>query len=446
MSLVTRSRLVAVCITAVLTLELIQSPALLSSQSAAEADPLVFVTAVETGGKPDALVVDACPGRNEVIFYDRNSANVRFLDGASLTLLPETLNLPSWNNKKWILFDRGLCLAYVATTRARYNFGTIYWEETRLHILDNREVIATVSVNESYNNGLASPPDTKYYIEGLVLKQSGAEAGNPARLILDNTNKGRIDAVDLSAAGIAIARNQRFAYDERSLTISQMNFGNSLALEDKHETLAIDDMVGIDHLYIADRNHASSGSGRGYVRLVRIAHPMQDLNPVLLPEVNLNGIIHFFQGPQGIAVAGPRDRLYIASASVSWNTGRVAQVQTTNPATIQNIDLTYEDSGEVLVDWYDPQRVFVATSDYYNNLTPGLYLHLIYDSTVVDTLQVLANYDHTNKPLKKMAFDPTTRRLYMGVGSQILVIQVNYGAGSPPGPIDNPVYLPLIRK
>ena len=252
--------------------------------------------------------------------------------------------------------------------------------------------------------------------------------------------------LDLSQAGTSVALRQRFAYDERSLTSSGMNFGNSLALETSHETLASDDLVGIDHLYIADRNHASTGSGRGYVRVVQIGHPLQDLNAVLLPEVNLNGIIHFYQGPQGIAVAGACDRLYVASSSSSFDTGRLAQVRTTNHTAIQNIDLSYEDSGEVLVDWYDPQRVFVATSDYVYHSPANLYLHLIYDATVVDTLLVHANYDISNQPLKEMAFDPYTRRLYMAVGSQILVVQVNYGLPPPNVIYDNTLYLPVARK
>jgi hypothetical protein len=71
--------------------------------------------------------------------------------------------------------------------------------------------------------------------------------------------------------------------------------------------------------------------------------------------------------------------------------------------------------------------VFVATFDgWYNDPQQGLYLQLIYDGTVVDTLRLLENYDLYNG-LRGMAFDPLDRRLYLTVGSSILVVQVNYG-------------------
>jgi hypothetical protein len=408
-------------------------------------DPLVYVTTVTTGGQPDALAIDPCTSPAVLAYYDLSTSNVRFLDTSSLSLLPETLNLPSWNDKKWIVFDRNLCLGYVATTRI--TGGSITWQEARLHFLDGRSIVKTVSVNSSYNTGPSNLQDTYYKIEGLVLKQSGEEGSDPARIVLDNTRTGRIDVVDLTADGMDISRNQRFAYDERDLFGGELNFGNSLALDAKHETLASDDMVGVDRLYIADPNHASGTSGRGYIRVVQMGNPLLDLNATLLPEIDLGMTPpYFFQGPQGIAVAGARDRLYVASSSLSFNKGRAVQVNTANGSIAHNIDFDYEDTGKVLVDWYDPQRVFLATTDEVSNPTPKLYLMLIYDYSVIDTLVVVSSYDKTNSPLTEMAFDPVARKLYMGVGGQIYVIQVNYGLGPLPPPPQNPLYIPIVRK
>jgi hypothetical protein len=416
------------------------------SQSFATVDPLVFLSSIETGGRPDALAIDTCRTPSEVLLYDRLTSNVRFLNSVALTLFPDLVNLPTWNDKKWIAFDRSLCLAYVATTRAQYNFGTIYWEETRLHILDSRVVTATVSVNESYNRGLPSPADTKYSIEGLALKQSNSEADNPARLILDNTRKGRIDVVDLSATGTAVARSQRFAYDERSPEYSNINLGNSLALESKHETLSVDDLATTDILYISDRNHPYVG-GYGYLRVIQLNHPMADLNAVLLPEVNLNSTWPFPNGLQGLDIAGQRDLVYIASGLQSFDNGYLGRLSTTNHASLQAGTILYGDMGKVLVDWYDTRRVFIASFDgFYNDPNQGLYLHLVYDATVIDTLLLKEDYTPSVILPYSMAFDPYTRRLYMAVGSQILVVQVNYGLPPPLIVIENPLYLPMIGK
>jgi hypothetical protein len=416
------------------------------SQGIASVDPLVLVTSIETGGRPDALAIDTCRYPSEVLFYDRLSSNVRFLNSVALTLFPDLVNLPTWNDKKWIAFDRSLCLAYVATTRSQYNSGPIYWEEARLHILDSRVVTATVSVNEGYNRGLPSPADTKYAIEGLALKQSNSEAGNPARLILDNTRRGRIDAVDLSPAGTAVARSQRFAYDERSPEYSSSNLGNSLALENNHETLTVDDLTTTDILYISDRNHPNVG-GYGYIRVIRLNHPLADLNAALLPEVNLNSTWPFPNGLQGLDIAGPRDLVYIASGLQSFNNGYLGRLSTTNHSALQAITIPYGDMGKVLVDWYDTRRAFIATFDgFYNDPYQGLYLHLVYDATVIDTLLLKEDYTPSAILPYAMAFDPYTRRLYMAVGSQILVVQVNYGLPPPLIMLENPVYIPVIRK
>jgi hypothetical protein len=98
----------------------------------------------------------------------------------------------------------------------------------------------------------------------------------------------------------------------------------------------------------------------------------------------------------------------------------------------QVIELTYGDLYDVHVDWYDPKRVFVATIDHYGNYDPddGLYLHLIYDGVVVDTLRLMTGYEDSWE---------SEFRLYLTVGSSVMVVQVNYGAGPPSLPSPPPI-------
>ena len=105
------------------------------------------------------------------------------------------------------------------------------------------------------------------------------------------------------------------------------------------------------------------------------------------------------------------------------------------------------DMGKVLVDWYDTRRVFIASFDgFYNDPNQGLYLHLVYDATVIDSLLLKEDYTPSAILPYSMAFDPYTRRLYMAVGSEILVVQVNYGLPPQLIALENPLYLPMVRK
>ncbi|MFB0535239.1 MAG: hypothetical protein ACETWR_09670 [Anaerolineae bacterium] len=54
-------------------------------------DPLTLLTTIEVGGSPSAIVVDCLAGRNDVIFYGNDK--VRFIDGDTLTLVPEEISL-----------------------------------------------------------------------------------------------------------------------------------------------------------------------------------------------------------------------------------------------------------------------------------------------------------------------------------------------------------------
>ena len=49
---------------------------------------------ITVGGIPDSIVVDCSEGRNDVLFYDSQSSEVKFLNGDMLELTPEELYLP----------------------------------------------------------------------------------------------------------------------------------------------------------------------------------------------------------------------------------------------------------------------------------------------------------------------------------------------------------------
>jgi len=282
-------------------------------------------------------------------------------------------------------------------------------------------------------------------IDGLTFKQPLSEGANPGRLIIHNPKTGNVDVVDLDASGLAVAREQRYSYRDTVEGTVHLNLGNALALETNHETLARDDLAGVDHLYIADLNYPWPGPfQRGYVRVLRLSHPLEDLGATPLPDVDLNDTFPFWQGFDGLALAGDRDILYVASGIQDHDDGFVAEVDTTKDQLAQVVNLTYLDRGFVVVDWYDTNRAFVTTFDSAPaGGDPALYLHLIYNGTVADTLKLKDT--HESRDPRGMAFDPHHRRLYLTVGSRVMVVQVNYGAD--PAPIlTRQLYLPLVLR
>lgn len=425
------------------------TPKVSQAVRAPTADALTLLTTIETGGRPDALTIDTCHSPWQVLFYNRQVGQVRFLDAGSLTIAPTMLNLLDDNNDHWMAYDRALCLAYFATIKDRWPFGGAHWEEVLIHVIDNRKITATFSVNESLNSGTTSPPDTEYAIDGMGFKGAGTDGSDPPRIVLDNAPMGRVDVVDLDATGKQAASVQRFSYRDPVTGPSwNNNLGNSLALEPSHETLSPDDLATNDLLYISDNNRAFT-DGYGYIRVYKLNHAGFSLGAVPLPEVNLNATWPFVNGFEGLGLAGPRDRLYVASAKQSFENGYMGRVDTTNRTDFQATTLLYNDLGQVLVDWYDTNRVFILTYDGFDyDPDDGLYLHLVYDSTVVDSLRLKTGYDPFTSLNVSMAFDPYLRRFYLGIGSEILVVQVDYGLGALPTPCVGCayLYLPVARK
>jgi hypothetical protein len=394
---------------------------------------LVFVDTIEVGGSPDAIVVDNWAGRNDVIFYDTSDGGkVRFIDGDTLTLAPEEIAIPTWEWEGWMAYDRYHHQTYVLSTELRWPTPETSWEELAVHIVASRSLLGSFSVNEVYNRDAETLADAFYGVDGLEYKQPFSEGSTPGRLIIDDTKNGNVDVVDLNATGTDAARLQRHSYRDPTPGGWSGNLGNSLALETRHETLEIDDLTSTDILYISDKNHSEPG----HIRVLSLNHPLEDLVADPLPQIDLTSNCGI-GGCQGIAVAAARDVLYVASGDQYFDTGYIDQVDTTNSQLVQLVSLTYGDLYSVHVDWYDSRRAFVASFDHYgNDPSQGLYVHLIYDGTVIDTLRLVEDYGEYEAPLRGMAFDPYQRRLYLTVGSSVMVVQVNYGAEpAPPSPI-----------
>ena len=390
---------------------------LLGQSRAGSAGVLRLVARIGVGGEPSAIAVDHCGGRNDILVY--SGSKVRFIDGDTLTLASEEISIPSWAWEGWIAYDRAHHQAYVLQVTLRSG-----WQELLVHVISGRSHIGSFSVNEQWNDPV---PQDSYDLDGLAFKQPGSEGNNPGRLIVDNTRGGTIDVIDLNGAGTEAARIQRYAYRAAIEGTVFLNSANTLALETQHETLPIDDLATSDLLYISDANHKIDGR-RGYMRVLSLNHPLEALDAVPLPDLDLSGTWPFGNGQKGVATAGSLDRLYVASGLQSFEKGYMGVVDTTDNQLERVVNLLYGDTGLVHVDWYDPRRVFIATYDGFGSWDPdmALYLNLVYDGVVVDRLRLVDGYG--THDLRGMDFDPYLRRLYMTLGSEVFVIQVNYGA------------------
>ncbi len=398
---------------------------------------MTLVQEIDVGGMPDVIVVDRTSKYNDVIFYDLNSRKLRFLDGDTLTVVQETLDMPTAGFAAWMVYDRFHRHAYLL--QRSHQFVPDTWHKIDVTAVANRRVLGSFSVNASFNS--PSVEDTNYAIQGVVLKQPHEEDAR-GRLIIDNAARGSIDVVDLGESGLSAARVQRHTYrdDSTALSVVRSFYGSTLALDSRHETLAQDDLTGSDLLYIADQNDRLPGGAykQGNVRVLRLSHPhpTEDLTVTTLPDLNLAGTFPYGNGVNsGLSMAGPLDILYVASGWQSFGTGYAAQVSTVQHIMLQNMEIDYGNESPVLVDWYDPKRAFIAA---YDGFAPSydpngsLHLHLIYGGKVVDSLRLFDNFEE--RSLRGMAFDPYGRRLYITVGTRILVVDVNYGAGPAPVP------------
>ena len=419
---------------------------LLLDKSLLNGSTIAVVGTIDTGmnSSPNSLVINTCSANHELIYYDENTERIRFVDGNTNNIYTDYVYLPSWDYEAVMVFDRALCKAFLVTTRFYPPMDN--WIEARIHTISGHNATATFSVNYTFNTSPNPVTDTKYSINGIALKQSASEGNNTARIILENTPMGTIDVVDLNATGTDSTRVQRFTYRPTVLNPWKSNAGNTLALEMKHESLALDDLTQTDLLYISDPNFVEEPGDNGYIQVFHLNQPPQDLDAtkMISSVINLNGTWPFVNGLAGLDIAGPRDLLYIASglqgSAQNPDNGYLGRLRTTNHSNFSAITLQYSDQNRVLVDWSDSNKVFVLTFDeWYNDPNQGLYLKMIYDNTVVGNLQLLKNYVSTKYFRPSLAYDPALRRVYAAINNKIYVVQENYTE-----PVKN--YLPLVIR
>lgn len=384
--------------------------------------PLSLVAVIPVGGTPDAIVVDHSPLHNDVVFYDRASQRVRFIDAETLTLSTDFVNLATGQWEGWLVYNRVHHLVYFIGSRGRLTDGAEAWQEVLVHVLENRLKINEISLNEPWNPVSGSPQDPFYEIDGVLIKQPMIEGLN-TRIIVDNTYGGNLDVVDLTLDGTDDYQRHRGSYRSPVTPPYSYGRGNSIALESNHETAGADDLLGQDLIYIADANGPV-----GQVTVMKVNQPQSPLSPVMQDPVDLTSN-HLFSTdvPHGLDVAGPFDRLWAAPGTQSFNNGALGEVNTITNTFLGTTPLLYGDQYWLLVDWYDPSRMFVCTFDgFFNDPNQGLYLHLLVDGAVADTLELLDAYDEYSG-LRGMSFDPYTRRLYLTIDDSIYVVDVAHG-------------------
>ncbi len=383
--------------------------------------PLSLVGTVPVGGTPDAIVVDHSPHHDDVVFYDRASQRVRFIDGETLTLSTDSVSLATRQWEGWLLYNRVHHLVYFIGSRSRSTLGGESWEEVVIHVLENRLKVHEFSLNEPWNPVSGSPLDPFYEIDGVLIKQPFVEDLN-TRIVVDNTYGGNLDFADLGTDGIGFHQRQRGSYRNPVTPPYSWGRGNSIALESNHETAGSDDLLGQDLIYIADANGPV-----GQIMVMKTEQPQVPLAPVMEDPVDLTSDFLFSTGvPQGLDVAGPFDRLWMAPGTQGAVNGALGEVNTITNDFVGSVPLVYGDQYWLLADWFDPSRVFVCTFDgWYNDPSQGLYLHLLVNGAVVDTLKLLNNYE--DYELRGMSFDPYTRRLYLTIDTSIYVVHVDYG-------------------
>ena len=397
--------------------------------------PLDLIKIINTGGIPDKITIDTWQGQNDLLFYDLADYTVKYVDGDTLAVLTDEVSLPSWSLNAWMATDPYYGHTYVLQVVRQQDDDEQPWQEVIVNVLNRRMLLASFSVNAQFNE--KSAVDTRSEIAGFVVKPAYAESEGTARLLIDNTYGGTIDVVDLDTTGVRVSAIQRWSYRSPLATDKWWTLrGNSLALETRHETLALDDLGLKDILYLLDGNTAAT-----QVRVL-IVRQAAKLDVVEMQAINFANSFPFSNGVQGLFVNGPTDRLLIGSALQSFDQGMIGSVRTTDHE-VEMIPLRYADPGFVLADWYDPKRIFVTAFDgFWNDPDHALYVRLLYGD---ETYSLVLDRDWTEEPrVRDMAFDPYHRRLYIAVESneeqeseqakhsRIYVVEVNVGAGAPP--------------
>ena len=409
----------------------ISSAAQAGAEQSVEADALTLITTIPVGGEPDTIVVDCagpdCSRRYDIAFFDKSTDLLHFLDGDTFVLGTEEIANYLLSAYTWLVYNRYHQQIYTLFDDVTCNndFGFDCWEEVFVRVVAGRKSIGVFSVNEDFDSDPPSPSNTpRYGIAGFTLKQPYSEGSNNGRLFIHDYLKHNVDVVDLTADGSTYHNRQRFSYrdpetcyDQPVCTWNQPD-ENSLALETNHETLPADDLTDADDLYLND----------GLIRVLRVKQGANMTANELQP-VDFFNTFPYPNGTDGMMTAGSYDKLYVSSNLQSFEEGYVGIVSATSNQLVETVNPKYQDQGIVYVDWYDPKRVFVTTTDAFGTYDPdsSLYLYLIYDDVIVDSLELVKNVSTLS--FRNMVFDPVRRRLYITHDDSITVVQVNYGAG-----------------
>ncbi len=394
-----------------------------AARLAADPPPLLeLLGAVTVSSPPNSMLVRCeghqCSRYHELVYWGSDD-QVYFHQAR--TLAPNAqLAMPgdivSFANERYLFYDRFFQQIYALDKFYEGDYPNT-WDRLQVHVIRGYAIADQAAVNASFNTGV--PVDRYYPIDGAALQQPTLQGASVARIFIDNPVNGNVDIVAFHGHNPQAALVGRFAY--RTPLACAVSPNTCSWHENQGSSLAVD---AANRVYIADNND--------FVDRIVVRNPDGSARPNIN---NLGAMFDCFVQEAGISMALAEEILYLPAGCQSFANGQVAQLDISAAANHQVVGLPYYDQG-LLVDWFDPKRVFVATTDYDGLYDPQrrLLLHLLYDGQVVASLPVMTDY--TRSSLKAMAFDPVTRILYLAVNTSIYRIKVNYAAtaGYPPLP------------
>lgn len=385
--------------------------------------PLELAGSVTVNSPPNAMIVRCeghqCSRYHELVYWGTDN-KIYFYDARSLTPAAQPLttssDIASFMDERYLFYDRHYQQIYVLD---RYGEGSYpnNWYRLQVNIIRGYDYAGSAVVNASFNTG--TPVDRYYPIDGADFQQPLVNTGSVAKIFVDNTVTGNVDMVTFHGHNPQAAITTRIAY--RAPLACAVSPNTCSWHENSGSSLAVD---ASNRVYIADNND--------FIDRIVVRNPDGSARPNMN---NIGTLFPCFVGEAGLDMAPGENRLYLPAGCQSFANGAVARLDTTSAGAHHVVGLPYYDQ-DLLVDWFDQKRVFIATADFDGDYDPDrrLYLHLLYDGQLIASLPVMAGYELNS--LDAMTFDPYTNTLYLAVKSIIYRVRVNYGgtAGYPPLP------------
>jgi hypothetical protein len=411
---------------------------------------------------PNAHIVGLSVGPGgELAVYDRTpgvgNCLMRFFVTSLVGGVPVVTEMPETEVmvseppefKGWMVRDGGLLYA-LATDDESTEYGLSSWDEMKVYVFSGRARVSTIVYNNTStvtgDEPWATPEDYYYSVTGFTIKPAGAEGGNNARLIIDDSLKGNLDILDLDFTGTVLASQVRHSYRDRfrfgndGVTVVcewpdidgcstcscdyRGLLGNGLALEWTLETRASQgdpSLAADDDLYILDPHSKTSPlDSKRFLRRFKLSHPgapsfsaveQAEIDLMPTPSVLVNGV-------EGLNEAPATDRIWIASGLQQFDEGFVPVVDTLN-VSVQVIDPVYSDDHIMLVDPVDNNHVIIPISDKYA-ASSTLILRELQNGAVVNSVTALADYDTFS--LDAAAYDRAFGLVYLAIGDTIYVV------------------------